>query len=58
MQLTQTRPTTQRSNDQAYFLTAYRDHLLGELAEVERRLAELPHAPASPPAPRTVGLES
>ena len=40
MQLTRTRTTEERDSRQSFFLTAYRDHLLTELAEVERRLAE------------------
>lgn len=39
------------TNNDSFFLTAYRDHLLAELAEVERRLKS-----AAPPS--SVGFES
>ena len=35
----QPRPTTtKKAGDEPFFLLAYRDHLLAELAEVQRRL--------------------
>jgi hypothetical protein len=55
MQATQPRPGAQ-PNHQAFFLTAYRDHLLTELAEVQRRLAECEAAP-TPARTKATGLE-
>ena len=57
MQLTERRPASQ-PNNQAFFLTAYRDHLLTELAEVQRRIAEVEADSAAAPIRSAVGLES
>lgn len=56
MQLTRTRTPDERDHRQSFFLTAYRDHLLSELAEVDRRLAEFQGSQSSQRTP--VGLES
>ena len=58
MQLTRTRTTEERDGRQSFFLTAYRDHLLTELAEVERRLAESNAGPKLANNHSAVGLES
>jgi len=34
----QPRPATTKKGEEPFFLLAYRDHLLAELAEVQRRL--------------------
>ncbi len=46
------RPAPRTTNNDSFFLTAYRDHLLAELAEVERRLKMNPASRSS------VGFES
>jgi hypothetical protein len=51
----QPRPTTkQQRTDEPFFLLAYRDHLLSELAEVQRRLGE----PEATTRRTTIGFES
>ncbi len=52
----QPRPTTtKKPGEEPFFLLAYRDHLLSELAEVQRRLGNFPEAK---PARPDVGFES
>ena len=52
------RPRTQASPELS-FLAQYRDHLLHELAEVQRRLTELaPSQLPQTPRPQSWGLES
>ena len=58
MQLTRTRTPEERDSRQSFFLSAYRDHLLSELAEVERRLAEFQSGSGVPQPRSAIGLES
>ena len=58
MQLTKNRTTEEKDTRQSFFLTAYRDHLLTELAEVERRLSEFQAGAGSPQNRTAIGLES
>lgn len=58
VQLTRTRSTDEPDSGQSFFLSAYRDHLLTELAEVERRLSEFQASAETPKNRAAIGLET